>query len=177
MLHIESVSSIWRHSYSNGLLTSHSSFSSGVLWKLWPLLICAEPPAATDCGTLHSHHPPRMAHTHCSAPGATALHEEMRLNLSSHFPRGLAPKHEASLSECVVCENIHRFGPFQLHVLNHNLKPKYSVWNLFSFFPKQIDLYHCIKIDLFDMHNELVFAPLSFVCVKAISHWGFNMSQ
>lgn len=48
---------------------------AGVLWKLRPHLLSAEPPPASNCGTLHPHPSPRVAHTHCSSPGAAALHE------------------------------------------------------------------------------------------------------
>lgn len=52
-----------------------SFHSSGVLWKLGPLLVSAEPPAASNCGALHPHPSPWVAHAYCSAPGVAALHE------------------------------------------------------------------------------------------------------
>lgn len=46
-----------------------------------------------------------MAHTHCSAPGAPALHEQMHLNLS---PRPCPHPVKPDDHECVVRYHIRR---------------------------------------------------------------------
>lgn len=91
----------------------HHALSSGVLWELWPLLVGAEPPAAAHRGALHPYPSPRLAHTHRSAHGAAALHEQMRLNRSSCCPRGLVPKLHLHLKPHgqSACCYIHRSAP------------------------------------------------------------------
>lgn len=95
LLQIENaLDRIWQISSCVLRLTPAVALSSGVLWELRPLLVRAEPPAASHRSSLHPHPSPRVAHTHRPAPGAAALHEQMHLKpppLLLPPPRGLAP--------------------------------------------------------------------------------------
>lgn len=104
----------------------------GVLWKLGPLLICAESPPATHRGSLHPHPSFRMAHSYRSAHGASALHEQMHVNLSWHHPpKAFILNHNEPIVMTVL-----RIHDVWLYL--HRLTLKYSVWNLFKSTDKRL---------------------------------------